>query len=149
MSLSVPASRAASSRLLSLWSLLSGSCLHKLSVAGAIGGFPALKFPFALLPSASRGLEVWDLRAGERVRCIGTNVFSYLIKNQFLFVLNKHSQMKIYRVSEVTRGEGKSDSLWTRESLKIENSSVYLLFQTLFPLSLMFPSCFNLQAPHL
>ena len=65
------------------------------------------------------------------MRCIGTNVFSYLIKNQFLFVLNKHSQMKIYRVGEVTRGETKFDTLWTREGGEFEEIEIedyYLLF---------------------
>ena len=124
LSLSVTACKSVSSRLLSLWSLLSGQCLQELTIAGAIGGVSLLKYPFAFLPSASRGLEVWDLREKQetRVRCIGTNVFSYLIKNQFLFVLNKHSQMKIYRVGEVTNGETNSDIVWTRkgESSEIE-----------------------------
>ena len=88
-----------------------------------------LRHPWAFLPSASRGLEIWDLRGeGQRVRCIGTNVFSYQIKNQFLFVLNKHSQMKIYRVAEVTRGETNSDTLWTREESSEIEIEVYLLF---------------------
>ena len=132
LSLSVPACKSVSSRRLSLWCLVTGHCLRVLTIAGAIGGFPVLRHPWAFLPSASRGLEIWDLREeqGKRVRCIGTNVFSYLIKNQFLFVLNKHSQMKIYRVGEVTRGETKFDTLWTREGgefgeIEIE---VYLLF---------------------
>ena len=129
LSLSVPACKSVSSRRLSLWSLLSGQCVRVLTIAGAIGGFPVLRHPWAFLPSASRGLEIWDLRGeGQRVRCIGTNVFSYQIKNQFLFVLNKHSQMKIYRVAEVTRGETNSDTLWTREESSEIEIEVYLLF---------------------
>lgn len=131
LSLSVPACKSVSSRRLNLWCLLTGQCLRVLTIAGAIGGFPVLRHPWAFLPSASRGLEIWDLREeqGQRVRCIGTNVFSYLIKNQFLFVLNKHSQMKIYRVGEVTRGETKFDTLWTREGESSEiEIKVYLLF---------------------
>ena len=131
LSLSVTACKSVSSRLLSLWSLMSGQCIRELTIAGAIGGFPLLKYPFAFLPSASRGLEIWDLREKQetRVRCIGTNVFSYLIKNQFLFVLNKHSQMKIYRVGEVTRGETNSDILWTRKGRvrKLKSKSLFIV----------------------
>ena len=113
LTLSVPACKSVSSRELSLWCILTGSSIAKIQISGAIGGFPAMKYPFAFLPSASKGLEVWNLTNCTRVRCIPTNVFSYCIKNQFLFILNKHSKLKIFKVREVTN-EKTGTMLWSR-----------------------------------
>lgn len=114
LTLSVPACKSVKSRELKLWSILNGSCLHTQTIQGAIGGFPALIYPYALLPTASKGLEVWNLVNSSRTRCISTNVFSYKIKNQFLFVLSKHSKLKIFKIREIT-SESSLDQLWCRE----------------------------------
>ena len=64
-----------------------------------------------------KGLEVWNLVNSSRTRCISTNVFSYKIKNQFLFVLSKHSKLKIFKIREIT-SESSLDQLWCRYTFK-------------------------------
>ena len=90
LTLSIPACKTASSRQLSVWNLRHGNCLHKIQVQvgpgavlqfsshfyfqGAIGGFPALRYPHVFLPSANKGLEVW------RVAGDSGKVVAFIIK---------------------------------------------------------------------
>ena len=61
VSLAIPACLAREWREVSVWDVRSGQVRHRIQVEGASGGFPALRYPHLLLPSASRGLEVWRL----------------------------------------------------------------------------------------
>ena len=113
LTLSVSASSPIMNRLLTLWSIFNGKCLSKINIDGSQGGFPILNYPIAFLPSASRGLEVWNLCSNRRINCIQTNVISYLVRNQFLFVLHSLSGISIYKVSQLM-DENYNGALWTR-----------------------------------
>ena len=46
-------------RELTVWQVRRGTRRHTMRVQGAMGGFPALRYPHVFLPSARTGLEVW------------------------------------------------------------------------------------------
>ena len=39
----------------------------------------------------------------QRVRTLSTNVLSYQLKDQFVFVLTKHCKLSIYKVSQICK----------------------------------------------
>ena len=144
LTLSVSACSSVTSRELKLWDILDGKCSHTLVIGGALGGLPVLRFPFAFLPTAAKGLEIWNIAKEEKIRTIATNIFSFQVKNQFLFILNKHSNLKIYKIKDVTGTTVPSNKLWSREihwplegpnvgsipKFKIENSRALVLTTT-------------------
>jgi len=93
VTLSTSASGAATQRTLTLWTLADGQCVHTVEVEGGRGGLPVLRFPHALLPTAGVGLQVWHLPTSTQVRAVPVNVLSYRVRKQFVFVLNKPSQV--------------------------------------------------------
>ena len=55
------------------------------------------------------------MEKSERVRSICTSVYGYQLKNQFLFILDKHSKLKVFKIQEVTTSESILDNVWSRE----------------------------------
>lgn len=114
VTLSTSASGAATQRTLTLWTLADGQCVHTVEVEGGRGGLPVLRFPHALLPTAGVGLQVWHLPTSTQVRAVPVNVLSYRVRKQFVFVLNKPSQIRVYRLKGLISGSS-SGLTWWRE----------------------------------
>lgn len=77
-----------------------------------MAGFPALRHPHVFL-SGSQELQVWDITTATKLRTIRTNICGYQIKNQFMFILNKQADVKLFKMSEVLSDRDDND-LWRR-----------------------------------
>lgn len=115
LSLSLFAYGTNTTRELRLWNILDGTCISTVIMGGGVSGFPALRFPFAFLSSPSKGLEIWNMEKSEKVRSICTSVYGYQLKNQFLFILDKHSKLKVFKIQEITTSESILENVWSRE----------------------------------
>ena len=89
-----------------------GVCERTLVTEGGVAGFPALRYPHVFL-SGSQELQVWDITTATKLRTIRTNICGYHIKNQFLFILNKQADVKLFKMSEVLSHRDDND-LWRR-----------------------------------
>ena len=108
--------------LLILETCLDGVCERTLVTDGGVAGFSALRYPHVFL-SGSQELQVWDITTATKLRTIRTNICGYQLKNQFLFILNKQADVKLYKVSEVL-SDRHDDELWRRTiSWRTERSS--------------------------
>ena len=79
---------------------------------GGVAGFPALRYPHVFL-SGSQELQVWEITTATKLRTIKTSVCGYELKNQFLFILNKQADVKLFKISEVL-SDRDDDDLWRR-----------------------------------
>jgi len=102
-------------RELRLWNILDGTCISTVIMGGGVSGFPALRFPFAFLSSPSKGLEIWNMENREKMRSISTSVYGFQLKDQFLFILDKHCKLKVFKIQEVKTCENILESVWCRE----------------------------------
>ena len=88
-------------------------CERTLVTEGGVAGFPALRYPHVFL-SGSQELQVWDITTATKLRTIRTSICGYQIKNQFLFILNKQADVKLFKMSEVLSVRD-YDDLWKRK----------------------------------
>jgi len=113
LTLSLLAWGSATERQLRLWCILSGHCITEVVMPGGVAGFPALRYPHAFLSTASKGLEVWDLRTNNKIRTVEGPVLGYQLHHQFVFLLNGHSKVRVQRLKEITTQE--DIDLWSRD----------------------------------
>ena len=88
-------------------------CQRTLVTDGGVAGFPALSYPHVFLSSGPGELQVWDITSATRLRTIRTSICGYQLKNQFLFILSKQADIKLFKLSEVL-SDRDDDDLWSR-----------------------------------
>jgi len=115
LTLSLLAWGSATERELRLWNVMDGSCLATLHMHGGVAGFPALRYPHALLSTPGKGLEVWDLRSSTRLRIVPGPVLGYQICGQLIFILSSHCKAKVVRLGELVADTPSTTTLWSRD----------------------------------